>query len=126
MQPRLLLAGLGIWAAATVLLRVAGQYLISPGPWGRIVLLFLVSFPAMAWLTRQICKRTQRTKEQWPAAGVSLVLPTLLLDPFSTVFFGAVFPNIDPNCAGVFGGLMLWCSAGGLAGVMLGVSDRGR
>jgi len=47
-------------------------------------------------------------------------LPTLCLDAFSATFFPAVFPNIAPGAAGVFGGWMLACCAGGLIGATLG------
>jgi hypothetical protein len=51
-----------------------------------------------------------------------VMLPTLLLDPFSSAFFPAVFPNIAPEMAGVFGGWML-CSC---AGALLGAAVRPR
>jgi hypothetical protein len=71
----------------------------------------------MAFLARRMCGRLP--PQEWLAGAVSLVLPTLLLDPFSSAFFPAVFPNIDPSAAGVFGGWMMWCCAGALAGVMI-------
>ena len=57
-------------------------------------------------------------KAMWPAGGISLALPTLLFDPFSSAFFSAIFPNIAPEMAGVFGGWMLVCCAGALLGVL--------
>ncbi len=54
---------------------------------------------------------------------MSVALPTLLLDPFSSAFFPAVFPNMAPEVAGVFGGWMLWCCAGALVGVMIPVGS---
>jgi hypothetical protein len=42
-----------------------------------------------------------------------------VLDPFSSVFFPFVFPNMSPAVAGVFGGWMLWCCAGALIGAMV-------
>jgi hypothetical protein len=74
----------------------------------------------MAWLVRRLCRRFHLRRDQWPAGAVSILLPTLLLDPFSSAFFHAVFPNMAPEVAGVFGGWMLWCCAGALVGVTMG------
>jgi Family of unknown function (DUF5367) len=114
---RLFACGLAAWAGATLVLRMAGQRVLHPDDRIGTVVLFAVSFPLMAWLVRRLCRRFQLARDQWPAGAVSLVLPTLLLDPFSSAFFPAVFPNMAPEMAGVFGGWMLWCCAGALAGV---------
>lgn len=106
--------GLAIWALATIALRLAGQHLLHPDRAFVTILLFAASFPLMAALARNLCRRLP--PEQWPAGAISLALPTLLLDPFSSAFFPIVFPNIAPAMAGVFGGWMLWCCAGALAG----------
>ncbi|MGO8797285.1 MAG: DUF5367 family protein [Candidatus Sulfotelmatobacter sp.] len=118
MNNKLLLYGLAIWIAATFTLRLAGQHLLVPGNWKGTLLLFAISFPLMAWLARRLCRRLPR--EQWLAGGLSVALPTLLLDPFSSAFFPTVFPNMSPQVAGVFGGWMLCCCAGALLGVAVG------
>jgi hypothetical protein len=117
MKIRLLVSGFVLWLLATVLLRVRGEHLISPGSTVRIAILFLLAFPAMAFLARWVCRRLP-PQERLPGA-VSFAMPTLLLDPFSSAFFPSVFPNMDPNAAGIFGGLMLWCCAGAFTGVLI-------
>ncbi len=119
MNHRLFLYGLGIWIGATIALRVAGQRLLHPGDWTGTLILFAVSFPLTAWLVRRLCRRFEARPEQWLAGAVSVLLPTLLLDPFSSAFFPVVFPNMAPQVAGVFGGWMLWCCAGALVGVTI-------
>jgi MFS family permease len=119
MNVRLLVCGLAIWLAATLVLRVAGQYLLQSNRWTWVVILFAASFPLMAFLARWLCSRFQLRREQWLAGGVSLSLPTLVLDPFSSAFFPDVFPNIAPEMSGVFGGWMLVCCAGALVGVLV-------
>lgn len=119
MNVPLFLYGLGIWIAATIALRAAGQHLLHPGDRTGMLILFAVSFPLMAWLVRRLCGRFLLRPEQWPAGAVSVLLPTLLLDPFSSAFFPVVFPNMAQEMAGVFGGWMLWCCAGALVGVTL-------
>jgi hypothetical protein len=108
---RLILYGFAGWIAATLALRASGQYLLRPGDWTGTLLLFALSFPLMAFLLRRLCGG--------PGAAVALLTPTLLLDPFSSAFFPVVFPNMAPEVAGVFGGWMLWCCAGGLLGASL-------
>ena len=124
MNIRFFLCGLGIWLGATLALRVAGQRFLHPADWRGTLILFAFSFPLMAWLVRRLCRRFQLTRSQWPAGAISVALPTLLLDPFSSAFFPVVFPNMAPEMAGVFGGWMLWCCATGLAGVTLTRSRR--
>jgi Family of unknown function (DUF5367) len=104
MNIRLFLCGLGIWMGATVALRVAGQHLLHPDNLAGTLILFAVSFPLMAWTVRRLCSRFQARREEWPAGAVSVALPTLLLDPFSSAVFPVVFPNMAPEVAGVFGG----------------------
>ena len=119
MNIRLFLCGLGIWLGATLALRVAGQCFLHPADWRGTLILFAFSFPLMAWLVRRLCRRFQLPQEQWLAGALSVALPTLLLDPFSSAFFPLVFPNMAPDVAGVFGGWMLWCCAGALTGVSI-------
>jgi hypothetical protein len=123
MHRQIFLYGMGIWAVATFVLRLAGQHLLHAGDWKGPILLFAVSFPLMALLTRRICQRFQLPREQWLEGAVSLALPTLLLDPFSSALFPLVFPNRDPHVAGVFGGWMLWCCAGAMVGALPGRSE---
>jgi hypothetical protein len=118
MKMRLVLAGFAIWFAATLFLRVRGQNLLAPNHDLKIAIIFALSFPLMALLIRRLCRGLPSREEQF-AAAISILLPTLVLDPFSSVFFPEIFPNIAPQMAGVFGGWMLWCCAGGLIGVAI-------
>jgi len=119
MQRRLILFGFAGWLLATFALRMVGQRLLSSNHWSHILLLFAISFPLMAILIRQACRGARLRPEQWPAGAVFLLLPTLLLDPFSSAFFPVVFPNMAPEAAGVFGGWMIICCAGGLVGALV-------
>lgn len=112
--------GFALWAGGTLAVRLVGERLFRPGDWTPTLLLFLASVPLMAIGARRLCRAAGLAREHWPAGAVSLVLPTVLLDPFSCVFFARVFPNIPPEAAGVFGGWLLGCCAGALLGVVLG------
>jgi hypothetical protein len=105
-----------LWLAATAFLRFRGQDLLTPDHDLKIAAIFVLSFPLMALLIRRLCRAFQSREEQF-AAAISVLLPTLLLDPFSSAFFPVVFPNMAPEMSGVFGGWMLWSCAGGLVGV---------
>ena len=94
--------------------------MLRPQDWRGTLVLFAVSFPVMALLVRRLCGRLGLRPEQWLSGAVALLLPTLLLDPFSSAFFPVVFPNMAREVAGVFGGWMLCCCAGALAGAALG------
>jgi Family of unknown function (DUF5367) len=116
MRPKLILIGSVLWLAATIALRLWGQHLRHAGKGIGVVFLYIVSFVLMAWFLRRLCLRLDVPSAEWPAGAIALLLPTLLLDPFSTAFFPNLFPNIAPEAAGLFGGWMLICCAGGLVG----------
>jgi len=125
-KPKLLLYGLALWIVGTIALRLAGQHILRPDrDWTATLRLFAVTFPLMAITGRRVCSGLLPRREDWPAGALSLVLPTLALDPFSSAFFPSVFPNIAPEMAGVFGGWMLWCCAGAIAGVMFRRPEHG-
>jgi len=117
---RFVLWGAALWAIGTIVLRLGGQFLLRPVAGAQTVALFAVSFILFAAVARRLCRRFGVADDRWIAAGVSLVMPTLVLDPFSAAFFPVVFPNIAPGAAGIFGGWMLACCAGALAGVVAG------
>jgi hypothetical protein len=124
MKIRLVGTGFVIWLAATLALRFAGQRVLHPGDWTGTLLVFAVTFPLIAWVVRRLCRTAGLPQDEWLAGAVSLLLPTLLLDPFSSAFFPIVFPNIAPEMAGVFGGWMLLCCAAALVGVTIQWPDR--
>ena len=107
------------WIVATAALRVGGQHILRSSEWKGIVVLYLVSFILMAALARRLFLTLRINREQVLGAAVSLLLPTLLLDPFSSAFFRVAFPNMAPEVAGAFGGWMLISCAGALVGGMV-------
>jgi hypothetical protein len=112
---RLLLLGMILWLVGTVAIRLIGHRLLHANQPVQTVILYLLSFVFMGLLARRILHRLE--KDLWPAAATLLMLPTLVLDPFSCVFFRTVFPNVEPAAAGVFGGWMLIFCGGAVAGV---------
>lgn len=125
MNRTMLLYGVGLWIIGTIGVRFGGQFLLRPGSVFTTLVLYGASIAAMAVLTRRLCRVVGLPRPEWAAGAVSLALPTLLLDPLSSAFFPAVFPNIPPSAAGLFGGWMLCCCAGALLGATLGAPRDG-
>lgn len=109
--------GILIWLLGTVAIRLGGHRLLRASEPGRAVILYVASFAAMALLVPWICRRLKLDRGAWFPAATLLMLPTLLLDPFSCLFFTRIFPGADPAAAGVFGGWMLICCGGAVVGV---------
>jgi hypothetical protein len=108
---------IGMWTAGTILIRLVGHRILQTGQAGGTVVLYLLSFLAMALLIPRVFRRLNLERDSWFKAATLLILPTLVLDPFSCVYFSSVFPNVDPAAAGAFGGWMLICCGGAIAGV---------
>jgi Family of unknown function (DUF5367) len=117
MEIRALLVGTLLWITGTLAIRLGGHHLLRASRTSHTLILYVVSFVLMAWLMRRICSRLGLEKDAWPKAATLVMLPTLILDPFSCVFFTTVFPNLDLSSAGAFGGWMLICCAGAVTGV---------
>jgi hypothetical protein len=111
---RLLLIGVALWAAGTVLLRLTGEWILRPGT-AFAAALQVGALVGCGLLVRGICRWSRIPREQVPAAAVCLVIPTLLLDSLSTtVFFPLLFSNLAADRAGAIAALMLASCAGGL------------
>ncbi len=119
MNLRILTIGIALWIVGTVAIRLSGQHLLAPARPVRVVVLYIVSFLAMALLARRIFKRLKLEQSSWPGAATVLALPTLILDPFSCLLSSTVFPNLDSAAVGIFGGWMLICCGGAVAGAWL-------
>jgi hypothetical protein len=109
---RSLVAGIVLWLVGTIGIRLAGERLLHPGHPLATLILYAVSFALMAFLVPRIVRGDR-------AAVTLLMLPTLILDGLACVFFTAVYPNVDPAAAGLFGGWMLICCGGAVVGVWL-------
>jgi hypothetical protein len=116
---RAFLYGLLLWIVGTIAIRVVGQRVLHPDRPLASVILYLFSFLLMALLIPRIPRSLKLEKDSLFAAISLLILPTLLLDPFSCLFFPVIFPLVAPAAAGLFGGWMLICCAGAILGAFL-------
>jgi hypothetical protein len=115
-EGRLLVAGLVAWAVGAGLLRGAGHLLLPPAlvPAAVLLAITVIAFAALAhFLFRHIPPATRGS------GALALILPTLVLDGFSAVFFPQVFPNLPEAVVGVFAGWMMLSCAGVAIGTLL-------
>jgi hypothetical protein len=107
---RLAVAGFAIWLAATIVLRLAGQWIIHPGTLPGAAILLAVSGVLMWRLPRGLFASLRIAREDYALGAIALVAPGMLLDTISTIWFAQVFPNIKADAAGLFGGWLLFCN----------------
>jgi hypothetical protein len=107
---RLAFAGFAIWLAATIALRLAGQWVIRPGTALDVAILLTVSGGLMYRLPRALFKIFSIASAEYAVGAIVLVAPGMLLDTASAIWFPRVFPNIAPESAGLFGGWLLFCN----------------
>ena len=115
-----LVLGLLLWAVATAILRLAPAALLAPDRPGYVLVLYAASFLLFFVLIRRVlapAPSANNAREKL-RAGVSLFLPTLVLDALASAFFPTAYPNFTAAAAGIFGGWMLVCCGGGLAGLV--------
>jgi hypothetical protein len=112
--------GLLLWAVATAVLRLAPARLLPPDRPGVVLALYVASFLLFFVLIRRLpaaAPDAPNARERL-RAGVALFLPTLVLDALASAFFPMAYPNLSAAAAGIFGGWMLICCGGGLAGLV--------
>jgi hypothetical protein len=121
---RLAYAGFAIWLAATIALRLAGQWVIRPGSALEILVLLAVSGVLMYQLPRGLFAAMRVAPADYARGAILLVAPGMLLDTISAIWFARVFPNIAPDAAGLFGGWLLFCNVIALISAALGANRR--
>jgi uncharacterized protein DUF5367 len=111
--------GIVLWVVGTIGIRLSGHRLLRPDHVSQTLLLFAASFVLMAFLIPRICHQLGLEKDARFRAASLLMLPTLVLDSLSCLYFTHLFPNLDPGSAGAFGGWMLIFCAGAVVGVWI-------
>ena len=107
---RLAFAGFAIWLAATIALRLAGQWIIRPDSAVEVTILLVLSGVLMYRLPRALFRLMRISAADYAVGAILLVAPGMLLDTISAIAFTRVFPNIAPEAAGLFGGWLLFCN----------------
>jgi hypothetical protein len=94
--------GIGLWALAAVLVRVAGQFLLVPNAPLVLVAVYLVTVPAMAGIALGPYQLYGITRSDRPRTAVLLVLPAAVLDAVALLLYGTLFPNLAAGTAPLF------------------------
>ncbi len=102
-----LLLGFAVWLVATVAFRLVGQYLLNPSTPVVIAGLFVVVVPAIIGLALLFYRWRSVTGAARLQAAIALVLPGMLLDTLVVAWFETVFPNMLPDAAKHFCGMLL-------------------
>ena len=102
--------GLAVWLLATLAIRLWGQTVFRTRSAAEWALLFGVTAVAIA-VPISLLVRSLPTREAGLRAAVLVVLPGMLLDTGSALWFRSFFPNL-PEMAGMpFAALLLWAYA---------------
>jgi len=119
MYKQALLAGVALWAIATAAFRFGPAGLVHAPSALRTIPSYLLN-GILALIVARLAMRWIGVPPNLRPAAVSLfILPTLLLDAFTTAFFPNVFPNLPAAGAPTFGGLMLIAAGGAVVGAWL-------
>lgn len=103
--------GVGVWALATLAVRLLGPVLLAPETPLVTTALYLSMLPAMAVVALAAVRYRGVTGVDRVLAATLLVLPGMVLDSLVVPFFEVVFPSVDPVMAGPFGGILLFAYA---------------
>ncbi|MFD2573166.1 DUF5367 family protein [Spirosoma soli] len=100
--------GLVVWLIATLLIRLAGQYLFVPNsPY-----LTIGAFVGVAVLMAGLMTVLYRIKGVWGSqrleAAVLFAVPGMLLDAGTVFFFTNVFPNMPAQASSLFAAWLFW------------------
>jgi len=102
--------GLAVWLLATLAIRLWGQSVFRAGTTAQWALLFGLTAVAIAVPISLLVRRLP-TREAGLRAAVLVVLPGMLLDTGSVLWFRSIFANL-PEMAGMpFAALLLWAYA---------------
>jgi Family of unknown function (DUF5367) len=96
------------WLVASLVLRFVGQYFLNPENLSMMILLFVAMVPLMAIAIYPLYHQRKITFSERPLAAIYLMLPGMVLDVFSVLFFSQIFPNLLPEAIKLFSALLFW------------------
>lgn len=100
--------GFLIWLLGTILIRVAGQFFLNPESLSLLLLTFALTVPLMAIALCPIYHWRKVPPAERPLAVTSAILPSMLLDCLTVLFFPSIFPNLSPTAITPFSAWLLW------------------
>lgn len=103
-----LTAGLLVWLAATLAIRLLGQYVFIPDNTVVIVAAFVGLTILMAMLMPALYRFKRLYATERLFAAVLFALPGIVLDAGNIYFFSWVFPNLPPQADSLFAAWLFW------------------
>jgi hypothetical protein len=100
--------GLFLWFVGTLAFRLVGQFILVADRPFLLLLTFAATVPVMAAAIYPIYSRKKISPSRRPLAAIFTVLPGMVLDVFSVLFFPVVFPNLAPSAVVPFSAILLW------------------
>lgn len=116
--------GLLLWAAATLIFRLAGHWFLVPESglllgaayYGAVPVIALVTLPVY-----RLCRLDANTRLR---AAVLIALPGIALDIFAMLLFSRIFPNLQAGSMGPFASWLFWAYGLILASGLVGGRSR--
>ena len=99
--------GAVLWLAATIAIRLAGQWVFRPEP-AALISVFLIGGVLMALIAPRMRVRVTRDPADADAIALGLILPGMVADAAVALAFRHVYPNLSPALGNDFAALMLW------------------
>lgn len=99
--------GLAVWLVATLAIRLGGGRVFRTDDTTHAVLLFAITALVIGAAISLLVRRLEN-REAGLRAAVLVVLPGMLLDTGSVLWFPAVFPNLPASAGMPFASLLLW------------------
>jgi hypothetical protein len=103
-----LIAGVVVWAVATVLLRFVGQYLLIPGNTLLTIAAFVGVAMLMVFLTNVLYRMKHIRGSDKLLAATLFALPGMVLDAGTVFFFADVYPNMLPEADFLLAAWLFW------------------
>lgn len=100
--------GFLVWLIATLIFRTSGQFFFHPENSLALVLMFVAAVPLIAGVMYPIYVWKKVSPADRPLAAIYAIMPALVLDVFSVLWFPSVFPNLPATTSVAFAAWLLW------------------
>jgi len=111
--------GVGLWVVATVVVRLAGGFLLDPSMPLVVGVGYILTVPAMAALAAGLLRFHGVRGDGRGRAVAALLLPVVVLDTGALLVFGTLFPNLGSGSLGLLAAWLLVAYAGVLLAVFV-------
>ncbi len=100
--------GFGVWLAATIVFRLAGQHFFLIDNTPVMLGLYGVTLIGILAIALGLFRWQQLDSNQRYQAALLLAMPGMFLDVLSVQYFETIFPNLELAANAPFGAWLLW------------------